>query len=237
MDIIAFLKSNPLARKLSENQLQILAESAQKKICKTGQLIINEGDIARTFYIVVSGMVKMFKTSPEGKEQTLFLLGPGKVFGMCAVFSDSIFPANVSAVEESVLLVFSGDAVEPIAQQDPTILFNIVFVLSLRLKESMALIESLSLKDIPQRVASFLLFSTLDKSCNKGEVLDLTISRREMSKILGSTPETLSRVLTNMAATNIIAIHGRRIHILDCEALQKLASGVSLPEIKPTIYI
>jgi len=226
MDILAFLRTIPLFGGLSEDQLKILARSARKKNYKSGQFIVGEENIARTLYIVVCGMVKMFKASPEGKEQTLFLFGPGESFGMCATFSDAIFPANISALEKSTLLVLPGDVLETTARQDPVILFNVVFVLSQRLKESMALIESLSLRNIPRRVASFLLYSTLKKDCNEGNVLELTISRREMSKILGSTPETLSRVLKKMAMEDIIAIQGRRIRVLDCGALRELAAGL-----------
>ncbi len=225
MDIISFLRTTPLSRNLSEDQLQILAQSAREKRCRAGQLIIGERNEIRTFFIVAAGRVKMFKSSSDGKEQTLYLLGPGEMFGMCAAFSDSIFPANAMTLEETTLLILPGTVIEDLAKKDPTVLFNLIFILSGRLKESMSLIESLSLMETPQRVASFLLFSGLKKDCREGEIAELTISQRELSKILGTTPETLSRILKKLAGENIIEVTGRKIRVLDCEALEELATG------------
>jgi len=225
MDIINFLRTIPLSRNLPEEQLEILANSAREKRYRAGQLILSEMDETRTFFIVASGMVKMFKSSTNGKEQILYLLGPGEMFGMCAAFSDYIFPANIMTLEESTLLTFPGTVLEYLAKTDPTILFNMISILSCRLKECMSLIESLSLMEAPQRVASFLLFSSLKKNCREGEIAKLTITQRELSKILGTTPETLSRILKKLAGEKIIRVTGKNICILDCEALEELATG------------
>ncbi|RLC33550.1 MAG: Crp/Fnr family transcriptional regulator [Deltaproteobacteria bacterium] len=223
MNIFPFLQSNTLGRDMSEKHLRKLADAAVKKNYRAGQSIINENDIAKAFYVVISGMVKMFKASPEGREQTLYIFGPGEMFGICAIFSDMVFPAGASALEDSVILTFQGDLVQDIARQDPTILFNMIRVLACRLKESMALVELLALKDIPQRVASFILLSNMKKNCGVEDVVDLMITRREMAKIIGSTPETLSRVLKKMATKSMIEIEGRRLRVLNHDALDEIS--------------
>ncbi len=219
MNISPFLQSNPLGKDMAKAHIGELADAAVKKNYQAGETIINENDVAEAFYVVISGMVKMFKASPEGREQTLYIFGPGEMFGVCAIFSDMVFPAGASALEESVLLTFQGDLVKNIAHRDPTILFNMIRVLACRLKESMALVELLALKDIPQRVASFLILSTMKKDCREDEEIDLMITRREMAKIIGSTPETLSRVLKKMAMESMIELEGRRLRVLDRDAL------------------
>ncbi len=223
MNIFPFLQSNALGREMTTAHLSNLANAAVKKKYRAGQTIINENDVAEAFYVVISGLVKMFKASPEGREQTLYIFGPGEMFGVCAIFSDMIFPAGASALEDSVLLTFQGGLVKQVARQDPTILFNMVRVLACRLKESMALVELLALKDIPQRVASFLLLSTMKKDCRADEEVDLMITRREMAKIIGTTPETLSRVLKKMAMKGMIELEGRRLRVLNRDALNKLS--------------
>ena len=223
MNIFPFLQSNALGREMTTAHLWDLANAAVKKNYRSGQTIINENDVAESFYVVISGMVKMFKASPEGREQTLYIFGPGEIFGVCAIFSDMVFPAGASALEDSVLLTFQGDLVKHIARRDPTILFNMIRVLACRLKDSMALVELLALKDIPQRVASFLLLSTMKKDRGEEAVVDLMITRREMAKIIGSTPETLSRVLKKMAVESMIALEGRRLRVLNRDALNELS--------------
>jgi len=142
---------------------------------------------------------------------------------MCAAFSDSVLPANVVALQDSKILIIPGNVLTEIAKKDQTIIFNLIFILSRMLKESMALIESLSLKDIPQKVATLLLLST-SKDQRRGEnIIKLPVSHRELSKILGTTPETLSRVLKRMTASGIITVEGRYISTIDRKALTRLA--------------
>jgi len=225
MDVIAFLQATPLAKNLSEAQLEVLARSTSEKHYRAGQLIIGEGHRVSAVYIVAQGTVKMSKNAHNGKEQTLYLLRPKELFGMCAAFSDCIFPANAMTLEKSTLLSVPGTVLEDLSKKDPTILRNILFILSNRLKESMSLIESLSLMETPKRVASFLLFSNLKQTCSTGAVAKLEISQRELSKMLGTTPETISRVLKKLEGEKIIQVEGKNIRILNCEALEELATG------------
>jgi CRP/FNR family transcriptional regulator len=104
-------------------------------------------------------------------------------------------------------------------------LFNIIQILSQRLKDSMTLIESLALKEIPGRLASFLRHSLPKDTAVKNTAVELTISQRELAKILGATPEALSRALRKMANDGILSTAGRVITILDRKALEQLAEG------------
>jgi CRP/FNR family transcriptional regulator len=188
-------------------------------------MFIGETDPAHAFYVIVTGQVKLYKSSPEGKEQTLYLLRPGDPFGMCTAFAIDSFPANAMALEESGVLMIPGPVMETVATSEPRLLMNIIQILSDRLKESMTLIESLSLKEIPQRLASFLLHALTRERDRETNRLELTITQRELAKILGSTPEALSRAVRKMSNAGILAMDGRTIRILDREALDDLAEG------------
>jgi CRP/FNR family transcriptional regulator len=188
-------------------------------------MVIGEADPIRSFYVVISGQLKLYRSSPEGKEQTLQLLGPGDPFGLCTAFVTDSFPASAMAIEESSVLLIPGTVMEATARQEPALLFNIIQILSQRLKDSMTLIESLALKEIPGRLASFLRHSLPRDATDKKTSVELTISQRELAKILGATPEALSRALRKMANDGILATAGRVITILDHKALEQLAEG------------
>ncbi len=223
MDIKAFLRSIPLSKGLSEDHLKKLAESARERVYRSGQIIISEKDEIQGFFVLMRGKVKMFKRSIDGKEQILYLLRQGEMFGMCAAFSDSVFPANAMALEETVMLFLPGETIDSLAQDDPRILYNIIFDLSCMLKDSMALVESLSLKEIPQRLATFLLISCSRNESDSRDVLNLPVSQRELAKMIGTSPETLSRTLKMMSVQGIISVEGRTITTLDKDALDDLA--------------
>jgi CRP-like cAMP-binding protein len=129
------------------------------------------------------------------------------------------------AIEDAAVLLIPGTVMEATAKQEPALLFNIIQILSQRLKDSMALIESLALKEIPGRLASFLRHALSIDAADKKNTVELTISQRELSKILGATPEALSRALRKMANDGILSTSGRTITILDHKALEKLADG------------
>jgi CRP/FNR family transcriptional regulator len=225
MDITNQIKDINLFQGVSSEKIRLLAEQSIYKKFKSGEMVIGETDPIRSFYVVISGQLKLYRSSVEGKEQTLQLLGPGDPFGLCTAFATSSFPASAMAIEESAVLLIPGTIMETTARQEPALLFNIIQILSQRLKDSMTLIESLALKEIPGRLASFLRHSLAKEAADKNTAVELTISQRELSKILGATPEALSRALRKMANEGIISTAGRVITILDHKALEQLADG------------
>jgi len=98
-------------------------------------------------------------------------------------------------------------------------------VLSLRLKETMRLVESLALKEIPQRVASFILHDLAKQDTGSQCSLELAITHRELAKIIGATPEALSRALKKMSEDGLLRVDGRMITVYDRKALKELADG------------
>lgn len=225
MDVLKLMQRLDLFQGVPAEKLNFLAERSRYKQYKAGEMILGETDQAHAFYVIGAGQVKLYKSSPEGKEQTLFLLGPGDPFGMCTAFAVDSFPANATALEESGILRIPGPVMEAVAMKEPRLLLNIIQILSRRLTESMTLIESLSLKEIPQRLASFLLHALSQKGGKEINRLDLAITQRELAKILGSTPEALSRAIRKMSNAKVMAVEGRSIRILDRSALEQLAEG------------
>jgi CRP/FNR family transcriptional regulator, dissimilatory nitrate respiration regulator len=225
MDILKQMQKLPLFQGVPAEKLKRLADRALYRTCKTGEMLIGETDTDHAFHVVIEGQVKLYKISAEGKEQTLNLLGPGEPFGMCTAFAVDSFPANAMALEKSAILLIPGPAMESIAMNEPRLLLNIIRLLSERLRESMTLIESLSLKEIPQRLASFLIHALKGEERQGMNQLELTVTQRELAKILGATPEALSRALRKMINTGVLAVEGRSVRILDRKALGELAEG------------
>lgn len=225
MDISGQIKGIVLFQGVSAERIKFLISQALIRKFKPGEMVIGEEEQIRSFYVVISGQLKLYRSSVEGREQTLQLLGPGDPFGLCTAFATDSFPANAMAIVESSVLLIPGTVIEETARQEPAILFNIIQILSQRLKDSMELIESLALKEIPGRLASFLCQLLPEESADKKASVKLTISQRELSKILGATPEALSRALRKMVNDGILSTAGRVITILNREALAQLAEG------------
>ncbi len=224
MDLQNRIKETDLFDGVSAEGIRRLAAGGALKKFKANETVVGEADPVRSFYVVLSGQIKLSRSSPDDKEQTLQLLVSGDPFGLCTAFATETFPAGAVAIGESEVLLIPGVLVEAVAKTEPALLLNIIRILSRRLKNSMDLIESLSLKEIPGRLAGFLVHE-LSRQKAGAQAIELSISQRELSKILGVTPEALSRTFRKMADEGIAAASGRSVRILNQKALESLAEG------------
>ncbi|PKN60630.1 MAG: transcriptional regulator [Deltaproteobacteria bacterium HGW-Deltaproteobacteria-11] len=224
MGIVDQIAAIPLFEGLPGEQLKALAGICLLRTYRKGQLIFAEGDEGIGFYIVQSGQVRIFKLSPEsGKEQILHILGPGESFGEVAVFTSMGFPAFAEAQASSVLIFFPRVAFVALIRRDPSLSLKMLAVLSRRLQKFARMIEDLSLKETPARLAAHLLY--LCERRPGADEIRLDIPKGQMAALLGTIPETLSRIMARMGRQGLIRLRGNQISILDRTGLQEIASG------------
>jgi CRP/FNR family transcriptional regulator len=224
VELISHIAAIHLFKDLPEEHLDNLVMILTDQVFRKSQLIFSEGDQATGFYVVISGRVKIFKLSMDGKEQILHIFGPGAPIGEVAVFEGKRFPANAECLEESRLFFFPKKAFLKLIKENPSIALHMLAVLSQRLRRFASLIDDLSLKEVPARLAAYLLY--LSETQPNLDNLSLDISKGQLSSLLGTVPETLSRILTKMINSGLIRSEGARgIRILDHKGLGDLASG------------
>jgi len=219
--VLEIIGSIPLFNGLSEQQLGEIRGIARDRFYDKGKEIFAEGDEGGGFYIVASGQVKVFKLSPEGKEHILHIYGPGHSFGEVPVFSGERFPASAETLLKSHLLFFPRTDFVALLSGNPSLCMNLLADLSLRLRQFTIQIENLTLKEVPGRLASYLL--TLSDEEGQENSLSLNISKGQLAGLLGTIPETLSRIFLKMNNAGLIEVKGKKITILDRNGLQALA--------------
>ena len=209
---IQLLAESVLFKGLPPALLQQLADSAVIKKFRRGESIFFEGDEARGFYMVGQGRVKIFKMSLDGKEQILHIFGPGEPFGEVPVFHGSPYPANAVSMDPSAMLFFPRQKFIDLINSTPSLALSMLAVLSMRLRRFAAQIESLSLKEVPARLAAHLLY--LAEEQRNTEVVTLDIPKGQLASLLGTAPETLSRIFTKMSKEGLIRVSGKKIELL-----------------------
>ncbi len=224
MKISAQLSKASLFGGLPAEQLETLAQICLDQKVEKGQSLFSEGSRARGFYLLVSGKIKIFKLSREGKEQILHIFGTGEIFGEVPVFAGGNYPANAEAIEPGRVIFFPRAQFVDLIEKEPSIALNMLGILSRRLRRFTHMVEDLSLKEVPGRLAAYLIYLG-ERSANP-QALELDITKGQLASLLGTIPETLSRILAKMAQQDIIAVEGRKIRLLDRKALELLASGV-----------
>jgi len=223
MGLIEQIAAIPLFQGLPQKQLEDLSMIIVDQVFKRSQTIFSEGDEGNGFYVLLSGRVKIYKLSLEGKEQILHILGPGEPFGEVPVFAGARFPANAGTLAESRVFFFPRPAFIELIGKNPTLALNMMAILSGRLRRLTNLVENLSLKEVPGRLAAYLLFLGEKKKGNN--LVELDVSKNQLASVLGTIPETLSRILARMDREKLIKASGKSIEILDRKKLEELASG------------
>jgi len=218
MDKKKIINSCSLFNGLPEAQLDQVAAIGQVKKYSRGEMIFFEGDDAQGFYLVAEGRVKIYKMSFDGKEQILHIFEPGEPFGEVPVFHSQPFPANAFTLLKSTLLYFPRQPFVDLVTANPSLALNMLAMLSLRLRRFASQIESLSLKEVPGRLAAYLVY--LGEEQDSREVVTLDIPKGQLASLLGTIPETLSRIFSKMSDEGLIRVEGKKIYLLDFAELQ-----------------
>ncbi|MFO7715383.1 Crp/Fnr family transcriptional regulator [Desulfosarcina sp.] len=226
--ISRILTITPLFKGLTEQQIDEISAIAIDRRYRRGESIFMEGDLADGFYIVADGQVKIFKTSLDGKEQILHIYGPGNLFGEVPVFSGSRFPANAESLSGSHILFLPRNAFVRLIAAHPSLSMNMLAELSMRLRQFTVQIENLSLKEVPSRLASYLIYLAREQDNQKH--VTLAISKGQLASLLGTIPETLSRIFAKMSAQDLIRVEGKEIYLLDPLGLEDLSAAGKLTE-------
>jgi CRP/FNR family transcriptional regulator len=219
--IVGILAEAPIFNGLGGAELDQIRAIAVDRYYDRGRAVFFEGDPGDGFYAVVEGKVKIYKLSPEGKEKILHIYGPGQPFGEVPVFAGKRFPANAQTLAKSHLLFFPRAGFIRLITENPSLALNMLAVLSGRLRQFTLQIESLALKEVPARLASYLVY--LAKEQGASEAVTLDISKGQLASLLGTIPETLSRIFSRMSGVGLIEVDGKRIALLDREGLKALA--------------
>ncbi len=216
------ISGSHLFKGLPESQIAEIAAIAEDMRFEKGNTIFLEGDDGNGFYLTAAGLIKIFKVSRDGKEQILHIFGPGEPFGEVPVFTGQHFPANAAAIADSRIIFFPRSAFVDLVGKNPSLALNMLAVLSLRLRQFTVQIEHLSLKEVPGRLAAYLLY--LSDEAGGEDRVELSISKAHLASLLGTIPETLSRIFAKISGQGLIHLNGRTIRLLDKEGLTGLAN-------------
>jgi CRP/FNR family transcriptional regulator len=222
MELKTHLARCYLCSGLKEDELTKIAQIASGRKLHKDEMLFFEGDAAGGFYILLSGRVRVYKASAEGKEYTMHRITPGQLFAEAAIFQGDKFPANAVAAEDSLVAFFPRDDFLKLLSDSPQLSMKIIGSLSGFVREFNRRLEELSLKEVPARIASYLLNLAEE---NKSHDIILDSSKTELAKRLGTISETVSRNLKKLKELGVIEVDRQNIKILNLEKLSQIADG------------
>jgi len=227
MSIAESLKHVSLFSGLDDGARESIARLALARRMPAGRTIFREGDPTDGFYVVLEGQVKVYKLSPDGRQQILHVFGPNQAFAEAAMFAGETFPAFAETLTRSRLAFFPRDRFLEGLGENPALAFGMIASLARLCRQLTVLVGQVTLNDAAGRLARYLTDLARRKgvALQKGASVRLDLPKGELARLLGTAPETLSRAFARLAESDVLAIDGKVITFRDAEGLQALARG------------
>jgi len=215
------LRRSPLFANLPPEDLARIIEISTLRHYAKRETVFREGDRADGFFVAVSGSVKVFKISEDGKEQVLHILEAGQSFAEATIFEGGDFPANAEALSKCDLLFLPKRPFIELLGKYPGMALRVLASLSKWLKRMTDLVENLALRDVEARLVFFVAEEMKNHglALRDGAIYEIPVSKNVLASRLGTVPETFSRTLKKLQEEGKIRVKGNQIRILKAKSL------------------
>ncbi len=215
------LKRTAIFGAVDSESLKALAGRVRERKLRRGEILFTRGEKADGLYVVVSGSIRAYRESKDGREQTMHVETAGATLAEVAVFDNGIYPSTTMAEEDTIVLSLQRDTVLEFLRKNPEAALAALNVLASRLRKVTLRLEGVTLQDVSQRLAQLLLERAARIEPHEGRVsFALKESHQRIAANLGTVREVITRQLRRFANDGLIEVDGRNITILDSERLR-----------------
>lgn len=188
------------------------------------ELVAMEGEPCRGMFQLTAGHARLFRTSPDGREQIMRLLQPGDTFGEVAVFDGGPTPASVETFDAAEVILLPAETFRRLVHSQPAVALDLLNHFARRLRSFTELVEQMSLQTVQQRLARYLYFTAREegRETPEGVVIARAITLQDLASLVGSVREVVSRTLHVMEIDGVVEVRRKEILIRDLEALRRL---------------
>ena len=219
------LRQAPLFSALDDEAATALRGSLTESKLRRGDVLFHEGDAGDRLYIVLDGKIKLGRTSSDGRENLLAILGPGQMFGELSLFDPGPRTATATAVTDTTLIGLGNADLQPWLAEHPEVANKLLAALARRLRRTNEAMADLVFSDVPGRVAKALLdlASRFGVPTDDGLRVTHDLTQEELAQLVGASRETVNKALADFAGRGFLRLEGRAVVILDVERLTRRA--------------
>lgn len=208
---------------LTDTEIQSLINSDSIRFHKKGEHIYEEGYRIKGCYFVYCGIVKIYQTGHEGKEQIIKFDQEGDIFGFRSVIRHEPACSSIEAISDTVLCYIPDTALHHLIKSNPGFAYDMVQIACKELGDSNRYIRDIAQKSVRERLAEILLLLAGDFGMEDDGTLKLNITREDLSNFVGTATETVIRLLSDYKAEGLVDSKGRKIKLLNTEKLKTIA--------------
>ncbi|MBO9522612.1 MAG: Crp/Fnr family transcriptional regulator [Nocardioidaceae bacterium] len=219
------LRQAPLFASLDDEAAVALRSSMTEARLRRGEVLFHEGDSGDKLYLVTDGKVKLGRTSSDGRENLLAILGPGQMFGELSLFDPGPRSATVTAVTETSLLTLSHDDLIRWLEGRPKVALGMLGQIASRLRKANDVNADLVFSDVPGRVAKALLdlADRFGRTADDGVHVHHDLTQEELAQLVGASRETVNKALADFASRGWLRLEPRSVVIMDVERMKRRA--------------
>jgi CRP/FNR family transcriptional regulator, cyclic AMP receptor protein len=219
------LRRAPLFEALDEEETRALRSGVTDVDLARGERLFDEGDDGDRLYVVLDGKIKLTRTSPDGRENLVSLVGPGEMFGELSLFDPRPRTMTASAVTDVRLAALAHENLRSWLTGHPDVALHLLAALARRLRRTNEVMSDLVFTDVPGRVAKALLdlaarFGTQQED---GLQVDHDLTQEELAQLVGASRETVNKALADFVARGWIQLHPKSVLLIDIERMRKRA--------------
>lgn len=220
----SFYKPNSVFRHVLQTEIQQLSTQAEPFTFKKGSFIYHEGSRITGCYFIQTGIVKIFKTGTDGKEQIIRFAKPGEIIGFRSVFSNEAACTTAQVHDDSFTCFIPSELMINLVKSNGNFALDMLQLTCKELGEANEYITDIAQKTVRERLAEVLLHLKNNFGLDQEQFLQISLTREEMANLVGTATESVIRLLSEFKDDKIIELAGRRIKILNMPALTKTAN-------------
>jgi CRP-like cAMP-binding protein len=218
------IRTHPLFRHLEEEELQEIMLNKITETYKRGSIVYQEGNRMKGFCCVQSGIIKIYQTGFDGKEQIIRFAKPGDIIGYRSVVSNEPACTSTEVIEEAVLCHIPTEILLNLVKTNGNFAVELMKLTCKELGEANSYITDIAQKTVKERLAEILIHLDDEFGVDSQGVLKISLTREELSNIVGTATESIIRLLSDFKSRAYIEINGRKIKILDKPGLKYIAN-------------
>jgi CRP-like cAMP-binding protein len=214
------LKRHHLFSELTDSQLDQVSQFSHVKKLIDGQRLFAQADKVTSFYMVLSGKIKLFRMSPDGQEKIIEIVKPGEVFAEALMFTNQIgYPVSSAALAETIVISINANNFQEMLRGSTATCLLLLGSMSFQLRKLIKEIDTITLHSGTCRVASYLI----QEMTEDRENFTLDTAKNVIAARLSVKPETFSRIIKNLKNQGILTIEGNSVTVHDIDALKELS--------------
>jgi CRP-like cAMP-binding protein len=218
------VESNSLFRHLTRDELDKINFEKDFRHYRRGDVLYQEGNRINGFYCISSGIIKVFKTGFDGKEQIIRFAKRGEIIAYRSVISNEPACTTAEVIEESNVCFIPSEILFTFIKTNPAFSFELMKLTCQELEEANSYITDIAQKTVRERLAEILIHLTEEFGVDENNYLKISLTREELANIVGTATESVIRLLSEFKSDMLIELHGRKIKIINLKGLEKVSN-------------